>query len=106
MIRAEHPRLTYAEAVGIAKRAPNGDQMTIRRESMALEAAKANPQPDFDTALATYRKQYGLGAPQAGTAGAVPQSAGEACPDGSETASPAICGRTRRATSTMPAARL
>jgi hypothetical protein len=55
-IMAENPKLTYAEAVGLAHRSPN-DQ-TLRRETLALNAAKAE-NPDLST-LETWRQKYGL----------------------------------------------
>lgn len=66
-LRKENPNLTYQEALALTKRAPNGDQTMLRRESLALSAAKAdigylsNP----EATLEKWRKQYGLGAPSA-----------------------------------------
>lgn len=63
-LRKENPSLSYAEALALTKRAPNADQATLRREALALSAAKADI--DFITnpggTLERYRKKYGLSA--------------------------------------------
>jgi hypothetical protein len=60
--------LSTADAIAITKRAPNGDQATLRREALALSAAKADTTSymrDPSKTLEKWRKQYGLGAPGA-----------------------------------------
>jgi hypothetical protein len=70
--------ISYQDAVGIAKRAPNGDTIAIRKETLALNAAKAdqryyqNPIPTLDE----WRQRYGLGA----MPGAAPAPAAAAPP--------------------------
>lgn len=66
--------LSYQDAVALAKRAPNGDQMTLRRETLALDAAKADPNyaSDPQGTLSGWRQRYGLPA-MAGQQGAAPQ---------------------------------
>lgn len=75
-LRKENPNLTYQEALALTKRAPNGDQTLLRRESLALSAAKADIGylRDPSATLEKWRKQYGLGAPPAapGPGGAPP----------------------------------
>ncbi len=61
-IRKENPALTYSEALAMTQRAPQGDMIAVRKENMALSAAKADikyatqPLPT----IAKYRKMYGL----------------------------------------------
>ena len=50
--------ISYAEAVGIARRAPQGDMVAIRKETLALNAAKSED-PSMVT-LPKWRAQYGL----------------------------------------------
>lgn len=82
--RSQGRELTYADALQITKRSPNtSDTANLRREALALTAAKA----DFDyfsdpeETLAKWRKQYGLGAPGAPAASA-PGSAAPTAPTG------------------------
>lgn len=65
-LMAEDPSLSYAEAVGLARRAPN-DQ-TLPLERLALQAAKQdrNFRRDPDGTLAHWRQRYGLPAEQEG----------------------------------------
>jgi hypothetical protein len=73
-LRKENPNLTYQDALSLTKRAPSGDRDLLRREALALSAAKA------DTAYLTnpsqviekYRKQYGLNSPAAPSATPAP----------------------------------
>ena len=77
-LRQENPQLSYADAVAIAKRAPNGDTLTLRKETLALNAAKAdgryldNPIPTLEE----WRQRYGLQPQQGGAPGAPPQQGG------------------------------
>jgi hypothetical protein len=75
-VMQENPKLSYQEALGIAKRAPHGDEMTIRRETLALNAAKADSS-DLST-LETWRQKYGL--PPFGGAQGTQGAAGTAPP--------------------------
>lgn len=61
-LRKENPKLTYQEALALTKRAPNADQATLRRESLALSAAKADIEylRDPRGTLEKWRKEYGL----------------------------------------------
>jgi hypothetical protein len=57
-----NPNLTYEQALNEAKRGSNVDQNELRRESLALSAAKADPafQNKPGDTLERYRAQYGL----------------------------------------------
>ncbi len=72
-LMAENPKLTYADAVGISKRAPHADELTLRRETLALNGAKADPSfaTDPNGTLEGWRKRYGL-TPAAGAPAAAP----------------------------------
>jgi len=76
-LKEENPNLTTAEAIALTKRAPDGDQMAIRRESLALSAAKADLGylRDPSGTLEKWRKQYGLGAAPAAPGATAPAAA-------------------------------
>jgi hypothetical protein len=74
-VRQENPSLSYADAVAIAKRAPNGDTLTLRKETLALKAAQGDGRYATDpiATLNEWRQRYGLqvqagGAPAGGAA--------------------------------------
>jgi hypothetical protein len=75
-LRQENPHLSYADAVGIAKRAPNGDTIAIRKETLALNGAKSDPAfaTDPNGTLENWRRKYGLG-PMGGAPAAAPGAA-------------------------------
>jgi hypothetical protein len=53
----------YEDALALAKRAPNADTVALRYETMALQAAKQDPDwyTNPQTTIEKYRKNYGLG---------------------------------------------
>lgn len=53
---------SYEESLAMAKRAPNADAMALRREGLALQAAKADPTYMTNPAqtIQKYRKEYGI----------------------------------------------
>lgn len=82
-LRRENPNLSYADALALVKRAPpDADKATLRREGLALQAAKAdlgymtNP----DATIEKYRQKYGLGTAPAGGAPAAPAAAPSPAP--------------------------
>ena len=83
-IRQENPSLSYADAVAIAKRAPNGDTLALRKEKLALDAAKSdsNYLTDPIATLEGWRKRYGL-QPQQGDAPGAPPQRPQSVPQGS-----------------------
>lgn len=100
-LRKENPTLTYQEALALTKRAPNGDQSTLRRESLALSAAKADLEylRDPENTLTKWRKQYGLGE---GGSPAAPAAPSSAAPSGKKEAAarqmpPEILGKAKEA---------
>jgi hypothetical protein len=79
-LMANDKKLTYADAVGLAKRAPTGDTLTLRKETLALNAAKSDPnyQNDPNATLEGWRAKYGLqpmAAPTPAAVAAPPQQA-------------------------------
>ena len=80
-LMAEDPGLTYQEAIGLARRANNGDQYTLQRERLALQGAKQDRNFRRDPAgtLARWRQQYGL-PPDPATAPATPGAPGAPAP--------------------------
>lgn len=102
-LRKENPTLTYQEALALTKRAPNGDQSTLRRESLALSAAKADLEymNNAEATLNKWRKQYGLGGEQ-GASPATPSAPSSAAPGGKKDAAarqmpPAILDKAKEA---------
>ena len=74
-LRQENPSLSYADAVGIAKRAPDGDTVALRKETLALIGAKVDSSY-LDNPIATleeWRQRYGLQTQMGGAPGAPPQ---------------------------------
>lgn len=68
-LRKENPNLSYADALALAKRAPNANQDELRRENLAYQAATndfAYKNPDGSRAsleqkINHYRQVYGIG---------------------------------------------
>lgn len=63
-LRQENPDLSYADALGIVKRSGlSPDAITLRKEALALSAAKAdiNYFKDPDATIEKYRKKFGVG---------------------------------------------
>lgn len=81
-LRKENPTLSYQEALALTKRAPQGDQAALRRESLALSAAKADLEylRDPQGTLEKWRKQYGLSGGSAPSPAAKPGAAAPSKP--------------------------
>ena len=64
-LRSENPDLSYAEALALAQSAPNKSADILRRESLALTAAKEDPDfaVDSEATLNKWRTFYGLEGP-------------------------------------------
>jgi hypothetical protein len=62
-LRAENPDLTYADALALTKRAPNANADELRKESLALTAARGdvgNWFGDPEGTLKAWRQRFGL----------------------------------------------
>jgi hypothetical protein len=72
--KKEGKTLSLPEAIAITKRAPNGSTDDLRRERLALEAAKGDPDynANTDKVIEKYRKKYGLNPAPVATPPAAP----------------------------------